>query len=313
MNNQWQDYIENFKTYLMIERAMSDHTLSGYIGDVVKLSQFMYMRHPYHSPEEVQAKHIRHFLNYITDLGLATTSQNRILSGIKAFYTYLLLEDFITQSPTDLITSARSARKLPDTLDHEEIQHLLNQIDRSTPEGERNIAIIETLYGCGLRVSELVNLKISQIFFTDHYLRITGKGDKQRLVPLGRMAQKHILIYINEVRVHMAIQKGQEDFVFLNRRGKQLSRIMIYTMIKKLAALAGIRKNISPHTLRHSFATELLQRGADLRAIQEMLGHASITTTEIYTHLNETDLIDAIIAFHPRSEQARYRGINPNN
>jgi integrase/recombinase XerD len=237
----------------------------------------------------------------VTDLGLAITSQNRILSGVKAFYKYLLMEDILDVNPTELIETARVGRKLPDTLDNDEVELMIQQVDRSKPEGERNIAIIEVLYGCGLRVSELVHLKISNIFFEDGYIRVTGKGEKQRLIPLGGMAKKHILIYLNEVRIHVPIQSGYEDFVFLNRRGKHLTRVMIFTIIKNLAELAGIRKNISPHTLRHSFATELLQRGADLRAIQDMLGHESITTTEIYTHLNQSDLLDTIIQFHPRS------------
>ena len=301
MNSSWVNHINEFKAYLKIERSMADNTITNYLEDIKKLEQFIKLEYPTITPKTVESKHIRDFLKFITDIGLATSSQNRILSGIKAFFKYLLLEDFIDINPTQLIETARVGRKLPDTLDNEEVESLLAQIDRSKPEGERNVAIIEVLYGCGLRVTELVNLKISNIFFEEGFIRVIGKGNKQRLVPLGRMAQKHILIYLNEVRVHVPIQKGHEDFIFLNRRGKQLTRVMIFTIIKNLAELAGIRKNISPHTLRHSFATELLQRGADLRAIQDMLGHESITTTEIYTHLNKTDLLDAIIQFHPRS------------
>ena len=301
MNSSWVNHINEFKAYLKIERSMADNTSTNYLEDIKKLEQFIKLEYPTITPKTVESKHIRDFLKFITDIGLATSSQNRILSGIKAFFKYLLLEDFIDINPTQLIETARVGRKLPDTLDNEEVESLLAQIDRSKPEGERNVAIIEVLYGCGLRVTELVNLKISNIFFEEGFIRVIGKGNKQRLVPLGRMAQKHILIYLNEVRLHVPIQKGHEDFLFLNRRGKQLTRVMIFTIIKNLAELAGIRKNISPHTLRHSFATELLQRGADLRAIQDMLGHESITTTEIYTHLNKTDLLDAIIQFHPRS------------
>lgn len=297
----WNSQINEFKAYLKIERSLSDNTIEGYLEDVRKLSQFLDSNYSNITPLNVKAQHIRDFLQFITDMGLAITTQNRILSGIKAFYKYLLLEDLIETSPAELIETARVGRKLPDTLNNEEIELMLNQIDRSKPEGERNIAIIEVLYGCGLRVSELVNLKISNIFFNDDFIRVTGKGDKQRLVPLGSMAKKHILIYMNEIRSHVNIQKGHEDYLFLNRRGKQLTRVMIFTIIKNLAELAGIRKTISPHTLRHSFATELLQRGADLRAIQDMLGHESITTTEIYTHLNQADLLDTIIQFHPRS------------
>jgi integrase/recombinase XerD len=299
--NIWDRYIQEFRSYLKIERSLSTNTVEGYIEDMLKLQQFMDMEHPETPPHKVDTQHIRSFLNYITGLGLAITSQNRILSGIKSFYKYLLLDDQIDQNPAAKIETARAGRKLPDTLNNEEIELLLAQIDRSKPEGERNIAIIEVLYGCGLRVSELVNLKISNIYFNDDFIRVTGKGDKQRLVPLGGMAKKHILLYMDEIRVHLNIQKGHEDFLFLNRRGKQLTRVMIFTIIKSLAEKAGIRKNISPHTLRHSFATELIQRGADLRAIQDMLGHESITTTEIYTHLNQNDLLDTIIQYHPRS------------
>ncbi len=299
--NSWNSYIQEFRSYLKIERSLSPNTIEGYIEDMFKLQQYMEMKHPGISPKKVETQHIRSFLKYITDLGLATTSQNRILSGIKSFYKYLLLDDQIDQSPADKIETARAGRKLPDTLSNDEVEALLAAIDRSKPEGERNIAIIEVLYGCGLRVSELVNLKISNIYFNDDFIRVTGKGDKQRLVPLGGMAKKHIRIYMNEIRIHLNIQKGHEDFLFLNRRGKQLTRVMIFTIIKTLAEKAGIHKNISPHTLRHSFATELIQRGADLRAIQDMLGHESITTTEIYTHLNHNDLLDTIIQYHPRS------------
>lgn len=299
--NSWKSYIQEFRSYLKIERSLSPNTIEGYIEDMHKLQQYMDMEHPGISPKKVETQHIRSFLKYVTDLGLAITSQNRILSGIKSFYKYLLLDDQINQSPADKIETARAGRKLPDTLSNDEVEKLIAAIDRSKPEGERNIAIIEVLYGCGLRVSELVNLKISNIYFNDDFIRVTGKGDKQRLVPLGGMAKKHILIYMNEVRIHLNIQKGHEDFLFLNRRGKQLTRVMIFTIIKTLAEKAGIRKNISPHTLRHSFATELIQRGADLRAIQDMLGHESITTTEIYTHLNQNDLLDTIIQYHPRS------------
>ena len=299
--NIWDRHIQEFRSYLKIERSLSANTIDGYIEDMNKLHQFMDMEYPDVAPDKIDTQHIRSFLKYITDLGLAITSQNRILSGIKSFYKYLLLDDQIDQNPAARIETARAGRKLPDTLNNEEIELLLGEIDRSKPEGERNIAIIETLYGCGLRVSELVNLKISNIYFNDDFIRVTGKGDKQRLVPLGGMAKKHILLYMNEIRLHVNIQKGHEDFLFLNRRGKQLTRVMIFTIIKSLAEKAGIRKNISPHTLRHSFATELIQRGADLRAIQDMLGHESITTTEIYTHLNQNDLLDTIIQFHPRS------------
>lgn len=297
----WDKFIKNFMSYLRIEKSLSDNTIDGYKADIIKLKEYLEIQGLSLSPNQVTPEHIRSFLAYITELGLAITSQNRMLSGIKSFYNFLILDDYIKESPAELIETARSGRKLPDTLNNDEIELMLNEIDRSSAEGERNVAIIEVLYGCGLRVSELVNLKITNIFFEDGFIRVTGKGDKQRLVPLGRMARKHIELYLSEVRIHIPIQKGFEDFLFLNRRGKNLSRVMIFTIIKSLAEKAGIRKNVSPHTLRHSFATELLQRGADLRAIQEMLGHESITTTEIYTHLNKADLLESIIQFHPRS------------
>lgn len=297
----WENHILEFKSYLQIERSLSHNSIEAYLEDVQKLWQFSEMTLGEVAPQDITSTHIRQFLEYITSLGLAQTSQNRILSGIKSFYKFLHLEDVVASNPTELIETARIGRKLPDTLSNEEIEMMLQEIDRSTPEGERNVAIVETLYGCGLRVSELVNLNISNIYFTEGFIRITGKGDKQRLVPLGNMAKKHILLYLNEIRIHQNIQKGHEDFVFLNRNGKQLTRVMIFTIIKRLAEKAGIRKKISPHTLRHSFATELLKRGADLRAIQDMLGHESITTTEIYTHLNHEDLLSTIMQFHPRS------------
>ncbi len=276
---------------------MSQNTVENYLRDVEKLHGC----HPHASPLELTETNIRDFIYQLHDIGLSATSQNRILSGIKAFYKFLMLEDYIQNDPTHLFESARTERKFPETLSNEEIELLIGAIDLSKPEGERNKAIIETLYGCGLRVSELVGLRISDLHLNEGFIRVIGKGDKQRLVPIGAAAIKQINIYKNEVRVHQTPKPESRDILFLNRNGKQLTRVMIFTIIKRLAVAANIQKNISPHTLRHSFATELVQRGADLRAVQEMLGHESITTTEIYTHIEKQDLRDAIIQFHPRS------------
>lgn len=299
--SKWFRYIKDFNSYLKIERSLAENTVENYCRDIEKLQQYVELYHNKLSPVQVQDDHIKGFLKWVTEIGLSATSQNRILSGIKAFYKFLLLEDYINDDPTQLFESARTGRKLPDTLDHTEIEALLAQIDLSKAEGERNKAIIETLYSCGLRVSELVNLKISDLYFDEGFVRVIGKGDKQRIVPIGSIAIKQINIYKDQVRVFQDIKPGFEDILFLNRRGRQLTRVMIFTIIKKLAEEAGIKKNISPHTLRHSFATELVQRGADLRAVQEMLGHESITTTEIYTHMSRADLRDSIIQFHPRA------------
>lgn len=299
--SKWFRYIKDFNSYLKIERSLAENTVENYCRDIEKLQQYVELYHNELSPVQVQDDHIKGFLKWVTEIGLSATSQNRILSGIKAFYKFLLLEDYINDDPTQLFESARTGRKLPDTLDHTEIEALLAQIDLSKAEGERNKAIIETLYSCGLRVSELVNLKISDLYFDEGFVRVIGKGDKQRIVPIGSIAIKQINIYKDQVRVFQDIKPGFEDILFLNRRGRQLTRVMIFTIIKKLAEEAGIKKNISPHTLRHSFATELVQRGADLRAVQEMLGHESITTTEIYTHMSRADLRDSIIQFHPRA------------
>ncbi|MAX81666.1 MAG: tyrosine recombinase XerD [Crocinitomicaceae bacterium] len=293
----WDQYTKGFRSYLKIERSLSQNTVENYLRDVEKLHGC----HPHASPLELTETNIRDFIYQLHDIGLSATSQNRILSGIKAFYKFLMLEDYIQNDPTHLFESARTERKFPETLSNEEIELLIGAIDLSKPEGERNKAIIETLYGCGLRVSELVGLRISDLHLNEGFIRVIGKGDKQRLVPIGAAAIKQINIYKNEVRVHQTPKPESRDILFLNRNGKQLTRVMIFTIIKRLAVAANIQKNISPHTLRHSFATELVQRGADLRAVQEMLGHESITTTEIYTHIEKQDLRDAIIQFHPRS------------
>ncbi len=297
----WNAAIKEFTFYLRIERSLSKNSIENYERDIRKLAAFITSEYAGTPPEKVTATQISAFIGHIHKSGLAVTSQNRILSGIKGFYKYLLLEDRIDNSPARLIETARPGRKLPDVLSNDEIEQMLKAIDRSKPEGERNRAILEVLYGCGLRVSELVSLKISDLHPDRGFIRVIGKGDKQRLVPIGSKAIRQLRIYLDEIRPHIDVKKGHEDFVFLNNRGRQLTREMIFTIVKNLAEKAGIRKKVSPHTLRHSFATELVQRGADLRAVQEMLGHESITTTEIYTHLNTSDLRDAILQYHPRN------------
>lgn len=297
----WQSYIKHFKNYLQLERSLSGNSVEAYVRDVEKLEEFLELSKIDVAPARVQEEHLSAFLKYIAELGLAAHSQARMLSGIKAFFKYLLLENEITEAPTELLESPRLPRKLPDVLSYEEIETMLSAIDHSTPEGTRNRAIIEVLYSSGLRVSELTDLQLTNCHFDIGFLRIIGKGDKMRLVPIGREAIKYTQIYLDHVRGDIAPQKGSEDVVFLNRRGGQLSRVMIFLMIKDAAEKAGIDKNVSPHTFRHSFATHLIEGGASLRAVQEMLGHESITTTEIYTHLDRDYLRQIITEFHPRS------------
>lgn len=297
----WQSYIKHFKNYLRLERSLSGNSVEAYVRDVEKLEEFLELNKIDLAPARVQEEHLSAFLKYIAELGLAAHSQARMLSGIKAFFKYLLLENEITEDPTELLESPRLPRKLPDVLSYEEIETMLSAIDHSTPEGTRNRAIMEVLYSSGLRVSELTDLQLTNCHFDIGFLRIIGKGDKMRLVPIGREAIKYTQIYLDHVRGDIAPQKGSEDIVFLNRRGGQLSRVMIFLMIKDTAEKAGIDKNVSPHTFRHSFATHLIEGGASLRAVQEMLGHESITTTEIYTHLDRDYLRQVITEFHPRS------------
>lgn len=297
----WDFYIKQFKSHLKIERALSENSVDAYLHDVNLLQQFLENSGNNESPLEVRSSHLHDFLEHISELGLAAHSQARIISGLKAFFRYLLFEDMIKEEPTSLIDTPKLGRKLPDTLSFHEIESILEQIDHSTPEGTRNRAMIETLYSSGLRVSELITLKLSNVYFDIGFLRIIGKGSKERLVPIGKPAMKYIKLYLEGVRSLMDIQKGHEDILFLNRRGKQLTRVMIFTIIKNLTAKAGIRKNVSPHTFRHSFATHLIEGGADLRAVQEMLGHESITTTEIYTHLDRDYLKQVVKEYHPRS------------
>jgi len=293
----WESYKKGFKAHLRLERSLSPNSIEAYLDDVNKLAQFVEDRGYGLNPEKLSYQHLQGFVQWIVELGLAAYSQARIISGIKAFYRYLELEEMIQEDPTALLEAPKLGRKLPDTLSNAEIERMLAAIDRSKPEGERNQAIVETMYACGLRVSELVNLLLSNLYLKDGFVRVIGKGEKERLVPIHDQAAESIMRYVEYVRVHVPVKPGHEDFVFLNKHGKQLTRVMIFYIIRELAALAGIRKKISPHTLRHSFATELVENGADLRAVQEMLGHASITTTEIYTHLDRKFLRQTILEY----------------
>ncbi len=297
----WNRYIKDYRNYLKLERSLSENSIEAYVHDVELLSGYAEVSKLGINPMGVTSKHLQGFLAYINGLGMSPHSQARILSGIKGFYKYLLFEELIEKDPTALIEGPRLGRKLPDTLEYVEIVKLLEAIDLSTPEGARNRAMLEVLYSSGLRVSELVELKRANVYFDLGFLRVLGKGNKERLVPIGRDAMKFLKIYLDEVRVHIRVQKGFEGHVFLNKRGKKISRVMVFLIIKALAAAIGLKKDISPHTFRHSFATHLIEGGADLRAVQEMLGHESITTTEIYTHLDRDYLKQVIRDFHPRS------------
>ncbi len=297
----WKADIAAFKTYLRLEKSLSTNSIDAYVHDIEKLVQFLDYTNVGLGATQLKTEHLRNFLKWVNELGMSATSQARILSGLHSFYKYLLLENLIHTDPTELVDAPRIGRKLPDTLSKEDVEILLEGVDRSTPEGERNRAMLETLYSCGLRVSELVNLKISDIFPKEAYIRIIGKGNKERLVPIGRTALKHIELYKQSVRHLIEVTKGEEDILFLNRRGSRLTRVMVFTIIKNLAQKCGVKKTISPHTFRHSFATHLVEGGADLRAVQEMLGHESITTTEIYTHIDRTFLTAQILKYHPRS------------
>ncbi|MCD4696702.1 MAG: site-specific tyrosine recombinase XerD [Bacteroidales bacterium] len=298
----WQTYIKGFKIYLKLEKALSDNSIAAYIRDISRLNEFLEIKGIDKSPSKIQLSDLQDFLSWINELGLSANSQARMISGIKAFYKYLIIEDAINKDPTELLESPTTGRKLPDTLSPDEINKLIEAIDLSKPEGTRNKAILETLYGCGLRVSELVNLKISNIYFSEGFIKVIGKGDKERLVPFGEQVRKNIQLYLNNVRIHIQVKKEHTDIVFLNKRGSKLSRVMIFMIVKDLAVKCGFKKNISPHTFRHSFATHLIEGGADLRAVQEMLGHESITTTEIYTHLDREYLRETILTYHPWSE-----------
>ena len=296
----WDKYIKSFKVYLKLERSLSLNSVDAYIRDVQKLEQFLQLRNNNKSPVDVSDSDIRDLIEHIQEIGLSAYSQARIIAGIKAFYKYLEYDGAINKDPSELIEAPKLGRKLPDTLDFHEIERLLAAIDLSKPEGQRNRAILEVLYSSGLRVSELVNLQMSHVLEKIGFLRVTGKGNKERLVPIGRDALKHLQIYRDEIRCDLDIKPGHEHIVFLNRRGAQLTRVMIFTIIKRLAQSIGLDKKISPHTFRHSFATHMIEGGANLRAVQDMLGHESITTTEIYTHLDRDYLKQVMKEFHPR-------------
>lgn len=295
----WEPYKKGFKAYLQLERSLSDNSISAYLTDIEKLTLYLQSAGLMKNPSELELKDLQKFIQWVAELGMTPASQARIISGIKTFYRYCLIEDISSIDPTTLLEAPKLKRALPDVLSFDEIENIIAQIDLSTAEGTRNKAILETLYSCGLRVSELVNLKLSQLYFDVGFIRVIGKGNKERLVPVGSVAIKYINIYRNSIRVHQTIQPGEEDMLFLNRRGKRLTRVMIFLIIKELVKKAGIIKNIHPHTFRHSFATHLVEGGADLRAVQEMLGHESITTTEIYTHLDREFLRKTLEQFHP--------------
>jgi integrase/recombinase XerD len=295
----WEPYKKGFKAYLQLEKSLSDNSVEAYLRDVEKLTAFLQSQKRLLTPEAVQLKDLQRFLQFITELGMTATSQARIISGLRGFYKYCLLEHITKTDPTLLLEAPKLKRVLPDVLTFEEIEAIIAAIDLSKPEGGRNKAILETMYSCGLRVSELVNLKISNLHMDVGFIKVLGKGDKERLVPIGRSAVKYINIYRKNIRVHITVKPGNDDVLFLNRRGSKLSRVMIFLLLKDLVKQAGITKNISPHTLRHSFATHLVEGGADLRAVQEMLGHESITTTEIYTHLDREYLRKTLQQFHP--------------
>jgi integrase/recombinase XerD len=296
-----QSYLKGFKDYLKLERSLSKHSIEAYLNDVDKLVQYYLSIDQSLNLNQIQLSDLRAFITWLNEIGMQSNTQARVISGIKAFFTYLMQEEIIEDDPTALLEAPKLTRKLPDTLNINEINTLIDAIDASRPEGMRNKAIIEMLYGCGLRVTELVELRISNIYAETEFIKVIGKGNKERLVPIGSVALKYLDIYVNQIRVHLDIKRGQEDFIFLNRSGSKLSRISVFNLIKDLAAKTGIHKSISPHTLRHSFATHLIEGGADLRAVQEMLGHASITTTEIYTHLDRDYLKSVITQYHPRS------------
>ncbi len=296
----WHSCIKGFKSYLRLERSLSPNTVEAYIRDVTKLLEFSEADIK-KSPDKITTEDLKNFIYWINDLGILAPTQARVLSGIKAFFKYLLLEDVIKNDPSALLDSPKMRRKLPDTINIHEINELIAAIDLSKPEGMRNKAMLEVLYGCGLRVSELTGLLISNLFLEIEFIKIIGKGNKERLVPIGSEAIKYLKMYLHETRVHIPVKTGKEDFLFLNRRGSPLSRVMVFMLIKDLALKIGLTKTISPHTFRHSFATHLIEGGADLRAVQEMLGHESITTTEIYTHLDRDYLKQVITQYHPRS------------
>ena len=295
----WEPYKKGYKAWLQLEKSLADNSTEAYLRDIEKFTQYLQHKRQPKSPSEIELSDLQYFISWIGELGLSATSQARIISGIRSFYRYCIIEKIVQKDPATLLETPRLKRSLPDVLNFDEIEQIIAQIDLSKPEGTRNKAILETMYSCGLRVTELVNLKISQLYMDVGFIRVIGKGDKERLVPIGKSAIKHIKIYMSQIRVHILVVPGNEDILFLNKRGSRLSRVMIFLLLKDLVKKTTINKNISPHTFRHSFATHLIEGGADLRAVQEMLGHESITTTEIYTHLDREFLRDTLNRFHP--------------
>ena len=295
----WEANKKGFRAFLQLEKSLSDHSVEAYLHDLDKFIQWMQSSHMYRTPSEIKLGDLRRFIKWLGELGMGDASQARIISGLRSFFKFCLIENIVSHDPSVLLESPKLRKSLPDTLSFEEIEQIIAEIDLSKPEGGRNKAIIETMYSCGLRVTELVNLKISNLYLDVGFVRVIGKGDKERLVPIGSSAIKYINIYRQSIRIHIPVKKGFEDILFLNRRGGKLTRVMVFLFIKGLVKKAGIRKNISPHTFRHSFATHLVEGGADLRAVQEMLGHESITTTEIYTHLDREYLRETLHRYHP--------------
>lgn len=295
----WNVYIRGYKNYLQIEKSLSNNTVDAYYRDIIKLNDFFNNEQITKKINELSYQDFQNYLSHLNKQKINARSQSRVISSIRSFFKYLLLEKIVEENPSDLLENPKTGKKLPEFLTINEVDELVQQIDRSKADGERNLAIIEVLYGCGLRVTELIELKISEIYWKEGFIRVIGKGNKERLVPLGKIASKHLKVYLNEVRIHQKLNNEFIDHVFLNKNGKKLSRVMIFKIIKRLTELSGIKKNVSPHTLRHSFATHLVEGGADLRAVQEMLGHQSITTTEIYTHLDKNYLKQSILDHHP--------------
>lgn len=299
----WSSAIRGFESYMLLERSLSPNTIEAYIRDISRLSEYSIISEQGISPDKIQLNHLRNFVIGLNEIGISERSQARIISGIRAFYLYLIMEDIIIDDPSELLEAPKLGRKIPEVLSLNEIDKIIAAIDLSKEQGHRNKAIIETLYACGVRVSELINMKLSEFYPDIGFVKVTGKNNKERIIPIGNEAIKSIELYIKFDRKNLNIAKGNEDFIFLNRRGKKLTRVMIFHIIKELSELSGIRKNVSPHIFRHSFATHLLEGGADLRVIQEMLGHESILTTEIYTHMDTNYLKEAIMKFHPRNKK----------
>lgn len=295
----WEAYKKGYKAWLQLEKSLADNSVQAYLQDIEKLTNYLLAVNDLRKPADIKLKDLEQFVKWVNELGMTSASQGRIISGLRSFFKYCVLENITAADPTVLLEAPKLKRLLPDVLSFEEIEAIIGAIDLSKPEGGRNKAILETMYSCGVRVSELVNLKISALYLDVGFIKVIGKGDKERLVPIGSDAVKFINIYRANIRSHITVKKGEEDFLFLNRRGSRLTRVMIFLMLKELVKKAGITKSISPHTFRHSFATHLVEGGADLRAVQEMLGHESITTTEIYTHLNREYLRDTLQQFHP--------------